>query len=353
MANQVYANNMEVSCKQAAGKSICAFPDVCMTPPETLATPLGVPVPYPNTGMASDTTSGSTTVSVSGQEVMLKNKSYFKRSTGDEAGCAAKKGVMTSVNMGKVFFTMWSMDVKIEGENVVRHFDLTTHNHGSEPGNTIPWLHVDEMNVSRIPSTCEKQAKEFKDKCKDHVKMHSVDSVNLAGTNKAMCADDKCKKARACVLTPYNMGCCDGKTPHHIVPKSQFKQAGAAKYTLPKGANYDPDPAPCICEEGHSHSTGKHGDIHTETNNLTVSHPSVSDHVSADFKSIGTKARWKVSDAEKIGAQAVQEVTGCKAECTQDQLRKGHEQMGVSPDANIRPTKAGKVTEPYVLDWED
>jgi len=35
MANQVYANNMEVSCKAASGKTICNFPDVCMTPPQT------------------------------------------------------------------------------------------------------------------------------------------------------------------------------------------------------------------------------------------------------------------------------------------------------------------------------
>ena len=57
---------------------------------------------------------------------MLKNKSYFKKSTGDEAGCAAKKGVITSVNRGKVYFIAWSMDVKVEGENVVRHLDMTT-----------------------------------------------------------------------------------------------------------------------------------------------------------------------------------------------------------------------------------
>ncbi len=36
--------------------AICAFPDVCFTPPQTPATPPGVPIPYPNTGMASDTT---------------------------------------------------------------------------------------------------------------------------------------------------------------------------------------------------------------------------------------------------------------------------------------------------------
>jgi 5-methylcytosine-specific restriction endonuclease McrA len=149
MNNEVYANNMEVCCKAAAGKSVCAFPDVCFTPPQTPATPPGVPIPYPNTGMAADTTSGSSSVNISGQEVMLKNKSYFKRSTGDEAGCAPKKGVVSSTNMGKVYFTMWSMDVNVEGENVVRHFDLTTHNHASQIGNEgIPWPHVDRMVVS-------------------------------------------------------------------------------------------------------------------------------------------------------------------------------------------------------------
>ncbi|RON22545.1 hypothetical protein BK663_26065 [Pseudomonas lini] len=57
-------------------------------------------------------------------EVMLKNRSYVKTSYGDEAGCAPKKGVITSKIKGKVYFTSWSMDVKFEGENVVRHMDL-------------------------------------------------------------------------------------------------------------------------------------------------------------------------------------------------------------------------------------
>src|SRR5881394_3532443 len=110
MSNEVYANGMEVSCKAAAGKSICAFPDVCFTPPMTPATPPGVPIPYPNTGMASDTTDGSKTVKISGQEVMLKNKSYYKTSMGDEAGSAPKKNLITSKIKGKVFFQAWSMD---------------------------------------------------------------------------------------------------------------------------------------------------------------------------------------------------------------------------------------------------
>lgn len=88
MANNVFANNREVSCKSGEGKTICCFPDTCFTPPENPATPPGVPIPYPNTGMDSDTTEGSKTVKISGKEAMLKNKSYFKKSYGDEAGCA-------------------------------------------------------------------------------------------------------------------------------------------------------------------------------------------------------------------------------------------------------------------------
>ncbi len=152
MSNKVFANGREVSCKKAAGKSICAFPDVCMTPPQTPATPPGVPIPYPNTGMASDTSDGSKKVKISGGEVMLKNKSCFKKSTGDEPGAAPLKGVVTHKNTGKVYFTMWSMDVKIEGENVVRMMDLTTHNHaGSMPGNTPPWPYIDGIAPPDVP----------------------------------------------------------------------------------------------------------------------------------------------------------------------------------------------------------
>jgi hypothetical protein len=161
MANKVFANGREIACKAGSGKSICAFPDVCMTPPQTPATPPGVPIPYPNTGMAGDTTSGSKKVKVSNKEVMLKNKSYFKKSTGDEAGAAPMKGVVTHTNRGKVYFNMWSMNVKIEGENVVRHLDLTTHNHGSAPGNSPPWPYTGSMAASTMLK-CEGTFKKYK-----------------------------------------------------------------------------------------------------------------------------------------------------------------------------------------------
>lgn len=156
MSHNVFANNMEISSKASSGKTICNTPDVCFTPPLTPATPPGVPIPYPNTGMASDTADGSTTVKISNQEVMLKNKSNFSRSSGDEAGSAPKKGVVTSKNMGKVYFNAWSMDVKFEGENVPRNLDITTNNHMSKmPGNTPPMPHVSSMAMSMDAPKCE------------------------------------------------------------------------------------------------------------------------------------------------------------------------------------------------------
>lgn len=152
MANDVFANGREISCKKADGKTICEFPDVCFTPPENPATPPGVPIPYPNTAFAKDTTKGSKTVKITGQEVMLKNKSYFKTSTGDEAGCAAKKGVITSKIKGKAYFISWSMDVKFEGENVVRHLDMTTNNHASPMANgSVPQMHTDTQVLPESP----------------------------------------------------------------------------------------------------------------------------------------------------------------------------------------------------------
>jgi uncharacterized Zn-binding protein involved in type VI secretion len=143
MGHNVYANNMLITAKCADGKSIAAFPDVCMTPPP----PPGVPVPYPNTSFASDLTDGSKTVKIGGAEIALKDKSNFKTSIGDEGGCAPKHGVVTGKIKGKTFFTSWSMNVKVEGLNVTRHLDLTTHNHGSQPGNTPPWPHLDKMTA--------------------------------------------------------------------------------------------------------------------------------------------------------------------------------------------------------------
>lgn len=266
MANNVFANGRELSCKSGSGKSIAAFPDVCMTPPENPATPPGVPVPYPNTGFTSDTTSGSRTVKITGKEVMLKNKSYFKKSTGDEAGCAAKKGVVTSVNRGKVYFTSWSMDVKIEGENAVRHLDMTTHNHGSAP-NTPPWPFIDSMAVSNTGKTkdpCAKEKNAEKDACGD------------LGSHEEKCRNNACRDAMTCKLVPKGtdkqMCCKPNTTGDHLIEDHWVRPGGEllddfshlaekeanGRYKKPGGPY---NGAPCMCVN-RSRYTGKHGIAH-------------------------------------------------------------------------------------------
>jgi hypothetical protein len=119
---------MEISGKATPNKSIAAMPDVCLSPPSPPAGP--IPIPYPNTAMASDTTSGSKTTKVGGQEAGLKNESKYKQSNGDQpATNSFGAGVITHKLAGPVKFSAWSMDVKFEGANVTRFMDLTTHNH--------------------------------------------------------------------------------------------------------------------------------------------------------------------------------------------------------------------------------
>ena len=159
MATEVYANSMSIACKAADGKTVAAMPDVCLSPPTPPAGP--VPIPYPNTAMASDTTDGSKTVQINGDEVMLKDKSTFKQSSGDEAATKSLgMGVVTHQIQGKVSFTSWSMDVKFEGENVPRRLDLTMHNEMSLPGNCPPWPYLAGMSPGDLAKCKDDKEKE-------------------------------------------------------------------------------------------------------------------------------------------------------------------------------------------------
>lgn len=137
MGCEVYANRGEIACKAGGGKVIASFPDVCLTPPPPPAGP--IPVPYPNTSFSKDMKNGSKTTKIGGQEIMLKDQSFYKSSPlGDEAATNGQgAGIVTHVITGKTYFIMWSMDVKIEGKNVPRHMDLTTSNHASPMANNF------------------------------------------------------------------------------------------------------------------------------------------------------------------------------------------------------------------------
>lgn len=126
MAVTVGVNNMSVVHKDSGGKTI-AFPDVCKTP-----SPAGpIPIPYPNIAKSSDTAKGSKKVKCDGNPVCLKD-SNFRMSTGDEAGSAGG-GIASNKIKGKAEFVNFSFDVKFEGKNVARAFDLMLHNNKNTP----------------------------------------------------------------------------------------------------------------------------------------------------------------------------------------------------------------------------
>lgn len=133
MGANVFANSMEISGKASDNKSIAAMPDVCMSPPSPPAGP--VPIPYPNTAMASDTADGTKTVTIGGKEAGMKNSSTYSKSNGDEPATQSFGANVGSHKIqGAMKFTAWSSDVKLEGANAIRMGDMTSHNHANPPG---------------------------------------------------------------------------------------------------------------------------------------------------------------------------------------------------------------------------
>ena len=125
MAVTVGVNMMSVVHASSMGVTI-ALPDVCITP----AAPAPVPIPYPNVAMSSDTAQGSSTVTCDGNPICLKD-STFAVSSGDEAGSIG--GVASGVIKQKAEFILYSFDVKVDGKNVARAFDLMLHNNKNTP----------------------------------------------------------------------------------------------------------------------------------------------------------------------------------------------------------------------------
>src|SRR5215475_13995863 len=152
MSVTVAVNNLSVVHKDSGGITT-AFPDVCKTP-----SPAGpVPIPYPNIAKSSDTASGSSTVKCDGNPVCLKD-SNFSMSTGDEAGSAGG-GVASNKIKGKAEFVNFSFDVKFEGKNVARAFDLMLHNDKNTP--PVPVLQGPVIAMGNSRSVCYICGEEF------------------------------------------------------------------------------------------------------------------------------------------------------------------------------------------------
>lgn len=161
MPHHVYANNNEIASKSSDGKSSAAAPDVCFTTPPSVAG--GTPVPFANTCSAKDITNGSKTVFIKNAEVALENKSFFKKSTGDEGATQAhKKGIVSGKITGKCYFVSWSPNVKVEGLSVARHMDSVTHNHTNQANTPIQKF----RSVFNTAEECRRDKEDIARKCK-------------------------------------------------------------------------------------------------------------------------------------------------------------------------------------------
>lgn len=309
MGNEVYANGMEIACKSGNAKVIAAFPDVCLSPPPPPAGP--VPIPYPVTSMASDTTDGSRTVKISGNEVMLKDKSAYKKCVGDEAATKAQgMGVITHSIGGKTTFAAWSPDVKIEGENADRHLDITNSN-GQSNSNQLGMVNFDAMTFDKL-SACDGVSEDYR-------------------------------------LVPYydkrskgTLSCPDPTTGHHLVPGHLMGAHGKKKkYTEGNGKCHH-NTAPVACALGkNQHGRGSHGRAHAD-----------SDLWEGLIAQSGSGAQYPYSEALDNGTRAAGIIVDGKPlepgepawDCVRAQLDDYFEKCGIAEDHNFSPSSSGLNT---------
>lgn len=376
MGTEVYANGMNIACKAAAGKTIAAMPDVCLSPPTPPAGP--VPIPYPNTAMASDTTNGSKTVQINSEEVMLKDQSTFKQSNGDEAATKSLgMGVVTACIQGEVAFVAWSMDVKFEGANVPRHLDLTLHNEQSVPANTPTWPYVDTMAMGADHPCSKDHAKEREacgplekrdpDKVKANKKTGLIErtpgELRVGATHEAQCADTPeakaCQKARKCMLTPYKPNrCCSGQTGHHLIEVHSFSMPGGRKSgsMMPQFSeaggqkSYEENDAPVVCAKcpGGSRFHEEHGDLHAVQGVFELAAMA---KAPANMKNMA----WNYGQARSAGVAAHQATfpdSGCNPDCIKNQLDSYHkDELNVTESTPLR-TEPGDLGVTGGSQWQ-
>jgi len=357
MGCEVYANNMTIACKAADGKSIAATPDVCLSPPSPPAGP--IPIPYPNTAMASDTTNGSKTVQINGQEVMLKDTSTFKKSTGDEAATKSLgMGVVSHDIQGEVSFVAWSMDVKFEGENVPRHLDLTLHNEMCTPANTPTWPYIDTQAITS-EHPCYESVQKEQTACAPpgsapHMELNQKGEVVQKGMD---CTDD-CKGARACALPmkkhDKKVCCYPDTTGDHLVEVNCFTQTGtrggldigseavlnaiqgftkdlAAPKSRPRRLTefekYDDEKAPTACANPDG-TKDKHARMQAERDRIKRRCRNALKGVPLDMFVTGEQSFWTYDQAAAAGARShKKENPKCNENCTRAQLDAYHDSI--------------------------
>jgi len=278
----------------------------------------------------------------------MKDQSTFKTSTGDEAATKSQgMGVVTHTIQGELSFASWSMDVKFEGANVDRHLDMTLQNEQCQPDNTPPWIYQDAAATQPIPvKECEGEVNRAKAACENsgHI------------TREQQCADEKCSKAKKCLLVSYRqgarkgqsstVGCCGKETPHHLVEAHGLCEQGDRGVPLPEfNVNkpphqqpYDERGAPCVCAKG-SRWTKEHGAFHALVGQKENAAVALAKATGAD-----DQKAWNYGQAKQEGVSAHQKIfpdSGCTDGCLKKQLDTYHNSVGASDETPLRTGTQG------------
>jgi hypothetical protein len=156
-----------------------------------------------------------------------------------------------------------------------------------------------------------------------------------------MCADDQCKKARECVLSPEEPdNCCDGKTPHHLIPAHCFMPPGergnTSEKVYPGCKGYNSKKAPCLCVAGAS-KTKDHGKLHEYFDDIEDEH-----------MVNGQVGSWSYAQAYNAAVETVEENTDCDPNCAGAQLDSYHQGGGDGPtmsdETPLRADSTGQHT---------
>jgi hypothetical protein len=275
-------------------------------------------------------------------------------------------GVVTHQITGKVYFNSWSMDVIIEGENSVRHLDLTTHNHMSFPGNSPTWPYCDTQAMSPDHPCVDDQIKEM-EACKDFQPHGPNDpctqlmpgkpsrrkSSSQASTMGMLADADECLTARRCALQPYDSNktnCCPQQTPHHLIEASALHNVGRGP---PPSVPIDPihgyreGDAPCVCAEGATQHVGTHGQMHTFQSAGVAGAPT--ETLPLANGGTVTAPATTYAAAKDNAVQAMQKTfpfAGCNPDCIKSQLDAYHNQCGINDDTKIKAVQEGQTDVP-------
>ena len=284
------------------------------------------------------------------------------------------------------------MDVKVEGLNVVRHLDMTTHNHASFPPNGVPWPYMSEDDWSDPANPCiGDHVKEMlacadykphnpagKDACEAASLMdkpsgsYDVELAMPSGTAEDSTAAmearydaeaNPCIVARRCSLEQYdskNTNCCPGQTPHHIVEASSFykkgfgngrggSEKGVASVPIPGMTTtgddrYRESKAPCVCAEGKSQNVGSHGLMHTHQSVNNKKFPAGTILYQGDSTPTPVAHKATYAQARQSGIDAFGEVfssSNCSPACLKKQLDNYHNKANINDNTEVEACVTG------------